>query len=119
MFPRLARAHRPRHKRSELAGGLKRALLPSRDDGPGDAPCESFLTQCCDHFSNLVDARAIEPGRDRFAASRIHAHVERTFRAEGEAALRRIELWRRDTQVEEHAAAWPSLRMCRHERTKV
>ena len=59
-----------------------------------DAARKSFFSECCNHFANLVDARPSEPGRDRLAACRVHTHIDRTVRAEAEAAGRVIELRR-------------------------
>ena len=56
------------------------------DDGLRHAAREALLAEGGDHLAYLVDARPSEPGADRLAACRVHAHVERAVGAEAEAA---------------------------------
>jgi hypothetical protein len=88
----LAGAHRRGDQGGELAGGRDRALAPCRDDGLRHAARKALLTVSGDHLAYLVDARPSEPLRDRLAARRVHAHIERAVGSETEAALRVIEL---------------------------
>jgi hypothetical protein len=78
---------------------------PRLDDRTGHTARETLLAEARDHLANLVDARPSEPGRDRLAACRVHAHVERAVGAEAEAAARIVELRRGHAEVEEHAPA--------------
>ena len=92
MLARLARAHGARDERRELRGALERLPRARRHDRLRDAAREALFSECGDHLANLVDARPSEPGRDRLAACRVHAHIERTVGAEAEAAGRVVEL---------------------------
>ena len=55
--------------------------------------------------------------RGAFTAGRVHAHVERPVETEAEAALGRVDLRRRDAQIEEQTvdAIHPERRQRRHE----
>ncbi len=68
-----------------------------------------------DHLAHLVDARPGEPCSSRLTTCRVHAHIERTIGPEAESALGLIELRGRYAKVKEHAGAWASLRIRRHE----
>ena len=83
--------------------------------GPNRPPRWSRNNRCCNLFSkpffamgsyDLPDfllARAREPFRNRDAAARIHAHVERAVEAEAEAADRDVDLRRGAAQIDQTA----------------
>ena len=95
-----------------VSGCAARAATMSR----GDAPREALFSECRDHLANLRLARSREPCGNRFAARRIHAHVERAVRPEAETACGVVELRRRDAEVEQDAAHGPARNELRHAR---
>ena len=72
------------------------------DDRPRDASRVPFLAEFVDH----VRQRSFIGGRQhvgrRRAARAVHPHVERLVPPEAEAAIRRVELHRRDAEIGQH-----------------
>jgi hypothetical protein len=87
-----SRTHGVRDHLGELTRAGERRSAARLDDRAGYTAREALLAEARDHLAYLVDARPREPGRDRFAACRVHAHVERAVGAEAEAAPRIVEL---------------------------
>ena len=113
----LARAHRARDQLGELAACVVRGWSGARcDDVCGDPPREALLPERRDHLANLRLARSREPCGNRFAARRVHAHVERAVRPEAETTCGVVELRRRDAEVEQDAAHGPARNELRHAR---
>src|SRR5262249_31706673 len=86
----------------KLRGPCDRRFLPARDNGPGDRPGPLLLAECADDGGKLALGQLIDEvacGR----AGAAPAHVETAVLAEGEAALRLVELHGGDAEIERHA----------------
>ncbi len=97
--PGLTCRDRGAHDLGQLAGAANRRMLARRDDRPRDAAGEALLAERADHPGQLVLGK---PGDEvgRALPLRAHAHVERSVEPERKAALRGIELQRRDAEIE-------------------
>ena len=98
-----ATAERLRHHRRQLRGPRDRLDLARRDDGSCDAPALLLLAEREQHVGDLAFAGPADPLGRAFAPGGVHAHVERTIILETEPALRLVDLWRRNAQIEQHA----------------
>ena len=112
----LARAHGARHELGELQRAGQWLTGARCHDVRGDAPRETLFPEFRDHLANLRLARSREPCGNRFAARRVHAHVERAVRPEAETTCGVVELRRRDAEVEQDAAHGPARNELRHAR---
>ncbi len=112
----LTRAYGACHDLRELQRARERLPGTRRDDIRGNASRETLLPQGRDHLANLRLARSREPCGNRFAARRVHAHVERAVRPETETTCRVVELRRRDAEVEQNAAHGPARNELLHAR---
>src|SRR6185436_14605995 len=102
MLPRLARANRATHDRGKLRRGSDAPCVPSRNNRSCNPFSKPFFPISLDHLPDLVFFRAREPLGCALAARGIHAHVERSFLREAEAALRLVELRAGNPEVQQH-----------------
>ena len=89
---------------AELARGLERMELAPRDDLAGEPPGMGKLAVGPEHLVQPGLGIFFQDGGGGRLRPPVHAHIERAVGVEAESALRRVELERRDPQVEEHAA---------------
>ena len=99
---RAGRAGRARDDLGEPRGAEDRLFCARPLDGAGDAPGLPLLAVDADDGGEVASGGLVHQRRGVGAAS-AHAHVERTVEAEGEAALRLVELHRGDADVEHDA----------------
>lgn len=97
----LLEGHRLIDQFRQLAGALQRCLLARLHDAPGDASGETFLAVFLEHPGDLVLVGTGQPGGSGLAGLRVHAHVQGAVAHEAEAALRGVQLGRRDAEVQQ------------------
>src|SRR4029079_9229707 len=98
-----SRADGLRDNRGELACRVDRPALASLRNCSCNRLSKPFLTIVADDLREFVYRCARDELRRGFAARRVHAHVEGPLRAIRESAFGRIELRRRNPEVEQHA----------------
>ena len=76
----------------ELAGGLDTGFSAGADDGAGNGAGASLLAVLVDHVGEVAFVHGVDHVRRRRAARGVHAHIQRAVLAEGEAALRLVDL---------------------------
>ncbi len=103
-------AQRLAHDAGEFAGRLQRA---GGNDRARDAARLAFFAIGIEHIGNRLLVRRIEEIGGTLALL-AHAHVERAVGREGEAAMRLVELHRRDADIHHHAVDLRDPR-CRHD----
>src|SRR5581483_11808807 len=97
-----ARTHRRGDDVGEPAGRRDRGFAARLDDGAGDRARMTLLAEQEDDVGEIALARRRNDVGGALARC-AHAHVERAVEAEREAALRGVELHRRDAEIEHDA----------------
>ena len=87
----------------KLAGRLQGLRLPACDDRTRNRSRKALLAVKADHVADVALLGLRQPLSRRHAARGVHAHVERTVKAEGEAARSVVDLGGRDADVEKDA----------------
>ena len=84
----------------EVGRGLQRGLLAAADDLAGDDARVAILAVGADDLGQLALLHRVDHGARVQLLARVHAHVQRRVVGVGEAALARVDLHRRDAEVE-------------------
>ncbi|KOT00167.1 hypothetical protein DM50_2652 [Burkholderia mallei] len=95
------------HDLGKLARAVERpetvGLCPASNNRLCNLKSKPFFPIISYHLRQFLHRRPCEPLGRRFATRRVHPHVERTVRAETEAARRIVHLRRRHAQIQQHA----------------
>lgn len=90
------------HKSRQFPGGFDGLAHPRLHDGPRDTPGLRIFTVAFDDVLQILKLGPIHKAAHRqFLGITVHAHIEGPIGAEAETALRRIDLERRDADVDE------------------
>ena len=101
VLARLARANRATHDLGKLPGGAERLASPCLNNLCCNCLSKPFFPMVRDHLPDFFFVGAVEPLGRGLAARGVHAHVERAFLHEREAALGAVELRAGHSQVEQ------------------
>src|SRR6185436_4710615 len=85
----------------QLRGRADARAAPRVDDRARDAPRVALLAELVDHVRQLLGRGLVHEVGGTPARALVHPHVERPLALHAEAALRRVELQRADTQVQQ------------------
>ena len=89
---------------SQIGGTFERLLDAAHHHGPRHTPSKTLFAVFLEHTGDFFFGSSGDELRGTDATRRVHAHIQRTIVEEAEAALGVIQLRRRHTQVQQHAA---------------
>ena len=96
-------ANHPFQQICQFLGTLPWTLLTTGDDRPGDLAGKALFAEFPENIRKFLGGKLIEQISGSCSRGRVHPHVQRSIKAEGETTFRSINLRRRDSDVQKDA----------------